>query len=322
MKKNNLLNIITKRSFIISFIFAFALWIYTSLNSTYKTYISVPLSIQLPDNRAIENDIPKNITLTVQSTGWNIINLNLFNNAKRVQVDLTKKNLNDSSYIISRNDFLKGTQSLESVNIVEVNPEYLPINIGQLTESNIPVIPNIEIIPHKDFILVGTVNLKPDSIIIKGNEKLTRKIKHWITEYKRIENVKLPINGEIKLKDTLSEIIKLNRKTVEYYADIQQIAEYQIPDIEIIVRGGSLPKDSYLYPPQITVILQGGIKEIVNINKDKIAATIQINDILNDNRGILIPKIEAPSGFKVLKVIPEYIYHYKNQKINNLSQIR
>jgi len=322
MSIKEVFGIFKNKTFIVSFLFAIALWVYTSFNSVYKYYTTVPFSIVLPDTRAIENDLPKTFTLSVQGTGWNLLNLNAFNNSKRIFIDWSKKEINDSTIVVMRSDFLKGIQSLEGIQVDEISPEFLTIKTGKIVTKKVPVVHKVKIITNENFVAVGDIVLIPDSVEISGNEKLLSTIIEWKTELVEYADVTQSFRAEINLSDTLKGIVKISRSKVDFYTDIQQLAEIEIPDVEIVTRGGSLPRDSYLYPPQVNIILKGGIKELEKFTKERIAATIDINDIINDSTGVIKPKIEIPSGFKLLKIEPAFIYHYKINKINNLSQIK
>lgn len=322
MKIKEVFHVLTKRSFIASLFFAIALWVYTSFNSDYKYYTTVPFSIVLPETRAIENDLPKSFTLQVQGTGWSLFNLNTFNNSKKIFIDWSKKQINDSTLVVTRTDFLKGIQSLEGVQVEEISPEFITIKTGRIVTKKVPLIHDIKIIPNENFVKVGNIILIPDSVEISGNEKLLSTILEWRTVGGVYENLTQQFRSEINLSDTLNGIVRLNRSKVDFYCDIQQLAEIEIPDVEIVTRGGSLPRDSYLYPPQVNIIIKGGIKELEKFTKERIAATIDINKIINDSTGVIIPRIELPSGFDLLKTEPAYVYHYKVKKINNLSQAK
>jgi hypothetical protein len=310
---------LSKRALIGSMLFAVALWSYTSFNSEYKTYISIPFNVILPKDRAIEAQIPRFLDVEVSGSGWNIFNLIYFNNSKQIIVDLTSKKIEDSVYTISRNDLVKSVHSIEKVALTDIIPDNLLLKTGSIGSYKVPVFDRITVIPNENFTLVGKLLLIPDSIKISGNNKVVSKISKWFTQEAVYEGANLPFKSQVELSDTLSQVIDLSRKHVEFYADIQLTAEIIVPDVEIIVRGGSSPKNSKFYPSFVTVTLQGGIKELQRINRDKIAVSIDLNQILNDSTGVIIPKVEYPEGLKLLNVQPAFIYHFKESKIRNLA---
>lgn len=316
------LKLFKRKSVIISILFAIGLWLYTSFNSSYKYYIVVPFNIIMPFNRAIENELPKTITLRVQGTGWNLLNLNYLNNSKKVVVDWTNKTINDSSIVISRNELLKGIQSMEGISIEEFSPEIINVITGKIISKKVPVIHQISITPNEYFTLSGNITLLPDSVEISGNEKLISNINNWQTVPLNITDITRPYRSTIDLSDSLQNIIKLSRDNVDFYADIQQTAEIIIPDVKIETKGGDLPKDSYFSPPRVNIIIQAGIKELEKISKDKIVCNIDINSILHDSTGIVVPNIIVPEGYKVLKVEPAFIKHFKLEKITSIKQIK
>ncbi|HRP02997.1 MAG TPA: hypothetical protein PLE30_10165 [Candidatus Kapabacteria bacterium] len=322
MNLKETIGIFKKKSFLVSLLFAIALWLYTSFNSVYKYYTTVPFSIVLPQSRAIENDLPKTFTVSIQGTGWNLLNLNVFNNSKRIFIDWSNKDIKDSNVIITRTDFLKGIQSMEGVQVEEISPEFITIKTGKITSKKVPIINKVRIFPNGNFNLIGKIILIPDSVEISGNESLLSTINSWKTEYVEYRDITKPLRADVNLSDTLNGIVRLSRNKVDFYSDIQQLADIEVPDIEVSIKGGNLPKDSYLYPPQISIVIQSGINEIEKLDRSKIVASIDINNIINDSTGVIMPKIDLPAGFTLVRIDPALIYHYKVNKIKNLSQIQ
>lgn len=294
--------------FIGSLIFATALWAYVSLNQEYKTVIQVPLQILLPGTRAFESAPPENLTVSIKGSGWQIFNI-FFSSSLLCQIDLTKMDITKKEYEISRDKILKGILSLNYVQPTDIYPEYIKINTGQVGEYTVPIEPQVFITPKSGYTVVGDYQIKPDIAVIRGIDGVAKRITKWFTKQYFFENPTEPINAQIQLSDSLKGIIGLNINTVKLYADIQQVAEQNIPDIPVKIRGGILPAQHIIEPRIISITIQGGIKAIKDLSQDQISVSLDYLSVLNDSTGIIAPTITLPPNISVLQVNPPYLFH-------------
>jgi hypothetical protein len=316
-----ILRIFTKRAFIGALLFAFALWSYTSLNTNYSTYVDIPLSVKLPPTRAIEKELPATISVESRGTGWSLFNLLYLNNSKRAHVDLSETRIVDSVFTIGRSDFLKGIESFETVELADVIPSTLTLHTGEIGEYFVPLVSLIEITPREGFSLVGDIRLKPDSIKIIGNDKITSQIKSWSTKTLKIDEANKQIRGTVELSDSLGDIINFNTREIQFFADVQLTLERTFYDIPIVVRDGTMPRNSKITPDKIDITVRGGLEQIKNLDVANLSVFLDFSTIAKDKSGILVPNIEFPVDIDVIQVNPPYVYHIILLKQPKLSGI-
>ena len=309
----NLKSLIKSRSFIGSIIFAISLWAYTSLNSKFVPIVDVPLKIMLPQNKAVENFLPSVISIKVKGTGWDLFNLIFFNSSAKCLINLSEKIAAEGNYQVTRNEIMKGLQSLTNVEPIDVIPETLNVQIGLVGQYFVPVVPYLKIITRKGFIVAGAVIVEPHNVMISGNDKIVQTIKHWNTEPVFLTDVYKPLSISVSLSDSLKNMMTLSQNKVTIYVDVQQKTEFTLKNIEVKIRGGgSLPKSHSISPLKIDVTLQGGVDYITKISEDMVHAYIEYSDVINDSTGYLTPKISvADTNVKVLYLSPQFIYHKK-----------
>jgi hypothetical protein len=316
-KLRRISRIVVSKSFIGSVLFSAALWFYTTLNSEINAHINVPLLITLPDNRAIENDIVKTISVKVKGTGWYLLNALYFNASARCLIDLTGENIRDSLYEITRNDFMKSLQNLNNLEAQDIeDPKTLFIKTGKVGQYSILVEPDITIIPREGFMLVGDVLAKPDLINISGNDMIVRKIQKWRTKNIIFSDVFEPLTKVVPLSDSLKNTVNLSEYKVRIVADIQKISEIKLCDIKIKINGADIPREHKIIPEVLTVTIRGGIDQISNLERESIIASLNAADIVSDTLGILIPKISTPQNVVVLSIDPPYLRHVKRSTVN------
>lgn len=301
------------RAFLGSLFFAFALWVYTSLNTEYKTFIEVPLKILLPKNVALETALPEKISVKVKGTGWDIFYLNFFSTSANCTVNLSDREMSEGYYQITRNDIIKGVESFTKVEPIDVLPEILEINTGLIERKKVPVMVKIKVNPRDGYIQVAGFTAYPDSVIITGNSRVVRKIEYWETEQSQFSDVFQVQSVPVALNDTLKNIITLSQNTVNVKIKVEQTAELVIYDVGIDIRGtDNLPKGHLLSLKKINITIRGGVEQLSEFNPDIISSYIEYRDIIGDSTGIIIPRVEvANNNYQIVSINPPYIFHKK-----------
>lgn len=298
---------IFSKSAIGALLFAIALWGYTALNGEYLTTVTVPLNIDLPDDRALESKIPNDLIVEVRGSGWNLFNLIFFNTSKSCEVDLRNETVK-SDYTVRRQVLVNSVRYLNNVEPRDVIPTNIELKTGQILEKEILVRSNLILEPKDGFLVSGEIKIEPEKIKIKGNQNLLNQISEWKTKNLKLQELTNDFNQTVELSDTLEGIVELNPSEVLVSADIQQIAEINVPDVPIKIVGGRLPSDHKLSSMMIKVSLRGGIKEIENFNSEDLKVTLYLSSIIS-GKEFVIPKIETGNkNIKVLGSDPQYIY--------------
>ncbi len=306
---------ISSRSLFGSIVFAIALWCYTSLNETYNTVVQVPLNLNMPQTRAIENAIPVDINVQVKGNGWHLFNLLFFNNNKVCNVNLDPSDFKDENYNIPRSLLIKSLENFSNVETKEISPEIIPIKAGIVKETTVDILPNITIKPAKDYVLVGEIIVKPEKMKIWGNENLIKSLTQVFTQKIKLENVSKQTTVKVAIVDSIRNKFKLPLAYVEITVNVQKLAEITIHDIPVKFEPANFQTLDIIQPRLISVTLRGGINQIENINQESITALIDYKNIMTDETGLIQPRIICPRNIEVININPKFIYHYKTQKL-------
>ncbi|MBK8550630.1 MAG: YbbR-like domain-containing protein [Ignavibacteria bacterium] len=208
--------------FILSFIFAFALWLYINLNLSYSLDVSIPIEIQSTKSQALTDEIPQEIDVKVKGKGWDLLNLLI---SKNLVYNLDISRLKKDTKIITGQFVNERLNLQQNVSILEINPDTLNINFDRVFEKLVPVKNNIIVNLNEGYGIVGKANLNPDSVTIQGASNLINKIKFIPTETKVFNNVNSDITGIVNIKDTLSNLIKIDQKQINFKYFIHLSAE-------------------------------------------------------------------------------------------------
>ncbi len=318
--KDNVKKFYKSKSFWVAFLFSVFLWIYISLNNDYITIVEIPFSIKLPATRAIENPIRSTISIEVKGKGWNIFEQIFINRSARVFVDLSNVEFTESVYEIRRTEIIRNIQYLKNLEAINVYPEFVTLQTGIIEIIKVPVNSLIRVVPRNGFTQVGAIRFYPDSIEIYGNKKVLSKINRWDTKPLLLKDLYSSLNLIVDLSDSLSGILQLSTTKVNANITIQQEAELYIPDIRISLKGGTPPPTNKLIPPFVSILIRGGIEEILKLNPDNIIVNLNYEQILNDSTGLLKPEIIIPENLKLININPSWIYHIRQASLISLSE--
>lgn len=308
-----------KKSIVGAIVLAITLWVYTTLSNEYVTFVKVPLKVIMPNNRAIENPIPKYLDIEVKGKGWDIFNLLFFNTSKEISLDLSKQRIDKNDIEIGRQQILKSVRYVGNLETIDALPDNVEIRTRVSGEYFVNVEPNIEIIPKEGFILVDGPNVEPDRIRIKGNNKIVSRIKTWKTEFNTISNVANEFRTMVPLQDTLESIVAKSRQNVYVYGKLEQIAERTFRGIPYKIINGKA-ENYEITPQRFDVTIRGGITAVSEIEISDIELIIDANDIYWSNSSTAFVKAEIKGNVELSNPTQMYVYAFRNSNEKNMIE--
>jgi YbbR domain-containing protein len=295
-----------------SFIFGFALWIYINLNLSYSLDLNIPVDVQYSKSQAVSEEIPGSIDITVKGKGWDLLSI-LISKDLKYSLDISK--LKKDTKIITE-QFVNERLNLQpSVSVLKINPDTINISFDKVSEKFVPVKNNITVKLVDGYSIIGSPALSPDSVKIKGSSNLINKIKFIPTEQKIYTGVNTGISGIIRLKDTLSSLIKIEPLQVSFSYVIQLSAEKNFEEVEVGILNVPEDKEVLLIPPKITLSLRGGVEQLTQINASDISVKVEFSNIENDTLGFVVPSVTVPEETSLLNIEPQKLQYIIKKKL-------
>ncbi len=163
------------RTLFLCFLTAFVFWLLNSLNkSGYSTKINYPLEIKYNDSLYIPTTpLPKQITVSLSSTGWDLLKDNLSLNVPPLVYEIT------NPLTIKRldNSFLMETLSAKFKN-TKVNyivGDTMTLGFERKLSKKITLkVDSLGIDLQKNFVVSSLINLSPSQIVVEGPESVLK----------------------------------------------------------------------------------------------------------------------------------------------------
>lgn len=286
---------------------AILFWFAVVTESNYQYDMDVRIAtVNVPEDRIIINQITPTARVRFEGNGKSLLGLR-FNEEAALEMNLeniktdTRIPLNGSMLRISR----------RSRNVIDwhvLSPDTVVVKLAYLEKKIVPIVPQIRIETIPSFIVVGKIQLSPDSVLISGPIRQVRAIERIYTEPLHFENRKKDLTGSAKLLPIADSLrITLELQTVNFFVDIQKLLEQSIAEIPVQVI--NLPQNVKITPRPSTINLTaiGGEEMLIGISAKDFQVFIDYQQKNNLNDLGYIPIIKHPSDIRIAEVIPEYV---------------
>ncbi len=301
MKKN--LNI--PKTFFGFLIASLAFWILINLSKIYTSKITYPISyINLPQHKTLLNTPPKELTILIKGTGFNLLSTNITNKPLLLNLKKIRNKEENNYYFLSKNIHSEVQNQLKKgIDLIEIQKDTIHLKIGTLSSKKIPLKSDINISFKLGFDLTKPITIKPDSVTISGNKTDLNKISYLNLEKINAEN--LSKSTELSSKIIIPKInnFKIDNETVKVIISIDKFTE---GEIEIPVNVKNAPEGINIFPKKVKLIYKVSLKDFNKISPDLFNVECTYNK--NSETSYLTPKIQSNSDLiTLIRVVPDKI---------------
>lgn len=296
---------------IISFLFSVVLWISVSLSNDYYSTFRIPLKlVDFRKGLTSGSKIPRDISVKVKGKGWKLIGAKI---GAEPAFTVTANSDTGSKYINLYN-YLSENQWLSSdLEVIDITPDTLSINIEKITSKKLKIVPDIDISFREGYGIASKISVVPDSVVVFGPLSVLQKMTSIQTENVKLSDISDKIARRIDLKNIQGMTYKENNAFVTI--DIQRIVDRNIDNVHVDVVDVPKDREVVLLPNKISIGVRGGIDILGKLTNDKFKAYVHYRDIVLDTLGWVSPKIESPDNISVQYIKPEQL-RYVIKKFN------
>lgn len=280
-------------------------WLLINLSKEYTTQITFDLVYtNLPLKKTIIDTPIKKIPLLVKGSGFNLISTSLSNNLIKLDLEKINKKKAINYYFLSNKLRPEIQKQLKSgIELTQVLKDTIPLKIGTLNSKKVPLKTDLSITFQLGHDLSKLITIKPDSVLISGEESLLKKISFLKLAKINLNNISE--SSKISIPILKQNNIKTNITTAEINITVDKFTEGEI-EIPVLVKNA--PKGLNIYPKKVKIIYKVGLKNFNKINKNSFKIECDYNQEKNSEASYLIPKLKkSPDIITLIRVVPEKI---------------
>jgi hypothetical protein len=217
---------------------AFIFWYLNSLEKVVEYDIKYPVRyINLPEERVLADDLPSRLDLYLKGPGYSILKLKLSGNPSPVILDVSTINyrrVTGSSslryYIVTTGLIPKLKNQLRAeCEITSIKPDTLFFSFDRIITKQVQVIPVVEVITEKQYLVKGNIIADPDTIAITGPKRLLDTVKTVKTRLKKLKGVNKTITKSFALVTPKGCMISAKKVTLTIPVEQFTEAEINVP---------------------------------------------------------------------------------------------
>lgn len=288
--------------FVFFLILSAIFWLIQTLQGTYQTTLTIPIiHEELPQRLGLDGAIPSHVEVALIDRGIELLLRSTIEPFAPIKLFVQQTRTGDKYIGLSRKELnaVINKRLSSRARVISFTPSEINIPIFKRSSKKVPIKLNFEPSASQGFITEAPI-LKPDSVIIYGNDEMLRKTKVIETEPFPHEGLTQTFKGHLNLRVPI-EGMSLSISQAQVTIPVSELTERSF-ELEVRVEGEPDNKELVPLPGKATVQ--------ITIPKDRYNEVIPENLVLVVNYPTDAQELEEASLPLKLKGQPDWVVGY------------
>lgn len=282
---------------------ALVLWVFVVSNDFYFMTLTTPIEVRnLSVRKALREEVPKEALVRFYGTGRALFKaflLKRFYDEFKLVLDLER--ISDEYEFFLNSYFKEYPQkvvippSFDIEYIEIVYPFQVSISLDEYLVKTVPIVSGINLMTAPGYVLVGIIELTPDSAVVAGPMEVIQDLSQLLTNSDTLDQVNLPVSVQIGLKSP-GNLVQFTPEQVHYHADVQAISERIITEVPVDIVNVPSGYRIFVSPTTVALTIIGGANRISRIEPEEINVTIDFGSQWNSEIQFYEPTVSVPEG--------------------------
>jgi hypothetical protein len=300
--------------FLVCLSISIIIWFTLKLSENHDSVLEIPVTFtNIPKNKVLTFVSDSVLQVEILDKGSTVFSMLYVRDIPPVEVNLkyvpvfprggAYRSVISTALLI---DDIERVQNLLG-KVISVSPDSIYLNFEIEKSVRIPVSADFELTFEKEFMNYGQITFNPDSVTVKGPERLISGMMSANLGKIKLEKLKENYTAEKSFpKDSLNHTLTFSPDYVTYTIPVEKFteAEIEVP-VKIINSEGLQAKT---FPDKVRVYYTVALKDYPKIEPGMIQAVADLThvDLLVDDR-INISLKNYPSNIRINKIYPEKV---------------
>ncbi|MGD1946130.1 MAG: CdaR family protein [Croceivirga sp.] len=195
--------------FLIFLLCSFFAWTISKLSEEYESQVKFEVAYRnIPDSLLAKKEVVP-IESKIRASGFQLLSYTL--NTKTIRLSLKKVLEQDGTYFLTENELKNQIerQLPNSVSLIDLSNPIYYTNLYLVDTKRVPVVAKLDLTLAQNYLLKGKLLVEPDSILIKGPQRLISTINNMATIPFVLENISSDFSNNVSIQklDSLSELV-------------------------------------------------------------------------------------------------------------------
>jgi hypothetical protein len=307
-------------TFLIFLILSAAFWYIRALGESYESTIDYPVRyINFPENKVLVGEVPYKLHLQVRAKGFSILRSKLNLDLVPLRFNVGTFSLNskgvDTFFIVTETVKDVLSAELDEITILHVSPDTLFFKLSGIAVKKVAVLPELSMhnrFFQQQFMLNGSIEIYPDTVIISGPGTIVDSINSVFTEPIRYSNLTDTVKGEFNIKPI--QMITFSQQRVTATVPVDRFTEVEDRTAVVPV---NVPDsvDFIPIPGQVSITYRVCISNYNRIRNNPLTPRIDFNEIReNETPWLNVFLADTPGYISNLQFNPKVIEYLITRK--------
>ena len=285
-------------------------WFLTKLSKEYDSTVVYPVSYEnLPNDKLLQEEPEKEISIHIKATGFKIISGKLFPRTLKVNAsNLFLKSQTNYYLLLSQQRLPIQRQMNTGVSIDHFIKDSVNFDLGFLGQKKVPVKLNANLSYEAGYDMEGVIKMTPDSVVVSGPESILDTINFVETSPFAQTELNSSIKQDLALKSFVSaNNVSINVSAMSIEAKIEKFTEGTIKVPFTII---NLPDSIQIntFPKEVDITYKVALSNFGKVQASSFFIECDYLLSSQNNLEYLVPKLNRQSDLvKNVKITPNRI---------------
>lgn len=297
-----------------SLFLAFFIWFIHNLSLPYSVFLEYQVTVKTNfEGRASVSTSDDVLIIRGKTDGFYILSQRMRPN-KRMElvINTDAKYLHteiydDDAFYASIED-IKGdiVESLgNEVELEFIITQWLNFKFPKVTSKKVPIVPKYSITCKDQYMQVGDISLKPDSVIISGGYDVLSSVDSVLTESISLSQLDRPAQGLARLVSIRN--VTFSEMRTYYSLDVERYIEQSVT-VNVTASDVPIGKELIVLPSELIVTFRRSFDVKRDYSASDFPYVVDYGDYLNSIDSKLVPKLlQMPDGVFNTSIAPSFV---------------
>ncbi|MFN4122276.1 MAG: hypothetical protein ACK4GL_03100 [Flavobacteriales bacterium] len=312
VKKHNLKARIKRRRYAVfaaCLLLSTVFWFLNTSGNLYIAQLNVPVRYLNAGNIIIDEDeLPKQVAITLNGTGYDILSFFLNPEKGTIVVDgnkvgiINRKNF-QMGFILMQEGIEYFNRQHATIKAIDIHPDTIFVELKNKEFKKVPIKVNLDYSFHKQYGFMKPLEITPDSIDISGDAEIISRIHHVETEIFSKHNIQSSFQKTLKLISI--EGVNMNPSQIELNFSVEQFTE-QLLEVPVKLKNLNGLDSLILIPNIVKVTFMIALHDFVRVQNSDFLVEADAAIALSNRRGTVdLELTKFPNYIRNPRITPE-----------------
>lgn len=300
--------------FLVCLVISVIIWFTIKFSDEYDVVIQMPVTYShLPKNKVLTSTSDTVLQVEIVEKGSNLFRLLYIDRVRPVTVSLRflPLYLKGNSYhgVITPSLLINEIEREQNLlgKIVSVSPDSIYLTFETEKSRKLPVKAKLNLTYEKQYMRYGHVKFNPDSVTVKGPERIIEKLDSVSLGEIKLEKLDENYSGVKRFSsDSANQYLTITPNQVSYSVPVEKFteAETEVP-VNIINTNGLKIK---IFPNRVKIFYTVALKDYARIEPGMISMVADLATVnLNEDGKISVKTESCPDFIRINKIEPDEV---------------